>query len=691
MSATPPSPASPTWPRGGWALGAILAAGLLLRLTYLLEILPQPDFDRPQFEAQYHDYWARALLSGDWTPPPGVTDPEIRERPFFRPPGYPYFLALVYALCGPGYLLPRLVQQALGLLNCGLAYILAARAGGRRCGLLTAAFLATSWSLIFSETEWMEPVLLITLLLAALLVLTRAAGGWTVRTAALAGLLLGLAALVRPNALVLVPVVLGWTAGWADDPQRSPHPTRFQRLNFLRSRAWFQPALALLAALSLTLSPAAVRNFWVARDWVLISSNGGINFFVGTHPQSDGVTPGVPELGELTQMTGWDSFDHPKIAAAIARHVGRPLKDSEVSAYFSRRAWSYLRAQPGAVLELLARKFALFWGPAEVSNDRVIAVERETSRTLRLGLDFATILALALVGLSWLGVRQRLPAPAVEAADGASPAVPQRAIFALIALFIAAYSASFLPFFAAARFRVPLIPLLFVFAGWGLAQLWDAVQAHKLRRVGVWLLLFAAIRGVTGIAWVPYTPEREVWHFRRGLLYRDRGDPAQAIAEFQRAVAARPTHAEAQFALADELARAGDLRAAIREYQRTLELLPDSVVVHNNLATALARAGDLPGAIASWERALELAPERLSLLSNLAFALATRTEPRASDRERAVTLAERACALTAHREPALLNTLAIAYEAAGRPADAALARRQAQALGASGVEPPLIK
>ena len=82
-------------PRVRWLLGLILAVGALLRLTYLLEVTRAPDFDTPQFESQYHDYWARALVTGDWTVPEGVTDPEIRQRPYFRPPGYPWFLATV--------------------------------------------------------------------------------------------------------------------------------------------------------------------------------------------------------------------------------------------------------------------------------------------------------------------------------------------------------------------------------------------------------------------------------------------------------------------------------------------------------------------------------------------------------------------------------------------------------------------
>ncbi|MEJ2722497.1 MAG: hypothetical protein P8181_15365, partial [bacterium] len=108
----------PVW--GGWgrvsrrewiALGLILLFGLALRVTYLSEIKNAPAFAYPAYDAAYHDYWARAIDSGDWSPPKFHQDPKIDELPFFRPPGYPYFLAGVYAITGGSYLGARLLQM----------------------------------------------------------------------------------------------------------------------------------------------------------------------------------------------------------------------------------------------------------------------------------------------------------------------------------------------------------------------------------------------------------------------------------------------------------------------------------------------------------------------------------------------------------------------------------------------------
>jgi len=105
-------------------LTAILALGLALRLTYLSSNVHAPDFNSPVLDPQLNDYWARALVTGDWTPPPHAEDPEIRTTPYGRPPGYPWLLAVMYWISDGSYLVPRLVQVCIGLVNILLVFLL---------------------------------------------------------------------------------------------------------------------------------------------------------------------------------------------------------------------------------------------------------------------------------------------------------------------------------------------------------------------------------------------------------------------------------------------------------------------------------------------------------------------------------------------------------------------------------------
>ena len=57
-------------PQGRMSLGvagvlaAILMAGALVRVSYFADLRNDPLFRRPAFDAELHDYWARALVTG---------------------------------------------------------------------------------------------------------------------------------------------------------------------------------------------------------------------------------------------------------------------------------------------------------------------------------------------------------------------------------------------------------------------------------------------------------------------------------------------------------------------------------------------------------------------------------------------------------------------------------------------------
>jgi tetratricopeptide (TPR) repeat protein len=76
--------------------------------------------------------------------------------------------------------------------------------------------------------------------------------------------------------------------------------------------------------------------------------------------------------------------------------------------------------------------------------------------------------------------------------------------------------------------------------------------------------------------------------------------------------------------------------------------------------------------------------------SNLAWLLATLEPTEGGDPVRAVTLAQRACELTGNRVAAYLDTLGVAYAAAGRFSDAIAAAQKAIELANSAGQTQLV-
>jgi len=583
---------------------AILLLGAGLRAVYLHEIADAPWFAAPGFDALYHDYWARGLATGDWTVPRGFDDPHIRTTPYLRPPGYPCFLSTVYRVAGVGPLAPRVVQMLLGLVNCALAFVLAKRWAGQIVALIAAALMAFYWVFVYFEGELLAPVLLVGLVLALLNVLSLWIDRITVTRAVAAGLLTGAAALVRPNVLIFAPVALLWGLWLA---------TRRKQL-----RSAGAALASFVLAVILSVAPAAIRNYRASGDFVLITTNLGINLHIGNNAWTDCVEPRVPELDRVAGVDGWTCFDYPRMVRRLEQELNRPMTHSEVSTYFADKALRYIAGHPLHTLGLMGRKALLFWGPIEISNNKVIHYEREHSPLLRsIPGNFAAVLALAVVGCAmffvhWAGQRRR---------DPPAPARRRYHMTILMLLFVLSYFASYLPFFVAGRYRVAIIPFLLLF---GAYAIWQIARLTRLRRwthAALWLGAVVLLYGLSSRNLAAYQPDQARWHYDCGIAYRSVGDTDHAIEKYRQAVAIDPSHGPALYNLGLALAAQDRLDEAIVQYRRALAIRPDYADAHNNLGNALLRQGKLDEAVEHYHQALQIRPNYALAHRNLGLAL----------------------------------------------------------------------
>lgn len=595
--------------QGDWVvLGVLLLLGLVLRVAYYKEINREPIFSAPISDAAFHDYWARALLSGDWTPPPGEPDPRIQQVPFLRPPGYPYFLAMTYALTGRSVNGARIVQMALGLLNCVLAYFLGRALGNRAIGLILAAFCALYWSFIYYEAELHAPVLIMTVSLCLLLVLHQWARRPVLWRALLAGVLLGVLALIRAESMLFVPVAAGWI--WWVKRRRAGTALPQSRL--------LVPAAAFVLGAVVAIAPATIRNAVVAKEFCLISANGPINLYVGNNETSDGVTTRIPELPELTGSSGWSCFSYDTIVQSLSLREGRTLKYSDASAIFSRKARDFLIEHPGRFLGLTLKRAALFWGPEEVANNKAIKYEKANSAVLRWIPGFPFVFGASLMGLALLLLDRRAAFQDRKRARTAAKDLPS---WVLVGLFVLTGFIALLPFLAAARFRTPYIPFIFLFGAYGLYRLGQMVREKDWKHAG-----FAAGGGVAllllgSLSLAGYKTDQAWWHTDRALAYTRQGMTPQAEQEYNLALIANPGFIDAHVNLASLLAETGRADQALSHYRSVLQHRPTRVDVRHRLGAALIQMGRSKEAVAELREVVRQSPTLLEANFDLGRAL----------------------------------------------------------------------
>jgi len=431
-----------------------------------------------------------------------------------------------------------------------------------------------------------------------------------------AGGLIGVLGLVRPNALILVLPVAWWT-WWVLD-RRSERP------------AALRTVAAVVAGTVLLVSPATIRNYVVARDFVPVSSNGGINMYVGNREGADGqVRITLPGIGTLDTC-----FDHLSIVESVERTVGRPMKHSEVSNYFTGLALDWIRANPGMFVTLLWHKALLFWGPVEVGGNKIAVPERAASAVLsRIPVGFGPPLGFAIVGalMFWWKGRRR----AAAARSGAdSPGRRQRdAAFeagALALALIAAWYASYAPFANLYRYRAPILPFVFLFSGVCVDQTLTLARARDAKKLASWGTVLAVALVASNVNFARYEPNVAQWHFQNGIVMYRLGRLDQAIVEYRKALEINPDYTTVMVDLGAALGTQGRISEALPYLVRAGRELPEKFEAQYNAATVLEMTRDLAGARGFYAAALRLKPGDPNASAGLARveeALGARTAP----------------------------------------------------------------
>jgi len=555
-----------SWP---WFL-AVFAVALAPRIAHVVQIQDSPLIEAPILDEKVHHEWAALFAAGE---PWSVDRATGRALPYFRAPLYVWFLGTVYRIAGvDAALAPRLVQSVLGSLMCGLLFLLGQRLFSRSVGLVAGFAAGLDWILVLFDGELLIVPLIVFLDVALALLLVVAAQKRRPRWWAAAGLVLGVSAIARPNVLLFAPAALVWILQ-------------------LERRAL--PGVAFTLGVLAMVLPVTARNWIVGGDPVLIASQGGVNFFIGNNPMSDGVTAVVPG----TSPDWWEGYD--QTHAMVAADLGRRPKESEVSRWFFAKGREFWREHPGVALRGFARKARFLFNRQEWANNKCLYtfVEEFAPATGWLPVGFWIVGPFGLLGLA-LTLRR------------------SRELFPLWG-FVATYGFSVALFFVNARFRAPLVPFLIVYGAYAAVWMVQRARARDLRALG---LATAALGGLlVAVNWIPErglsAPHRATEDFLGTMANElaNRGETEQALywldrtarsaAEHLTAEDLRPEYAQhLTLILYSTLFRAGNLleaegraQEAVQAYRAMLPYLPPGSLqladIHERLARLLDGLG----------------------------------------------------------------------------------------------------
>jgi len=155
-------------------------------------------------------------------------------------------------------------------------------------------------------------------------------------------------------------------------------------------------------------------------------------------------------------------------------------------------------------------------------------------------------------------------------------------------------------------------------------------------------------------------------HANLGRILLDRGMLREATGHLRTAMELQVENPLGHIDLGDVLLKQGMVDEAVAHFLESLEIDPQLLDARLMLAKALASQGKFAAAVAQLQEATTIAPNNMRPVNDLAWLLAVCPQDNVRNGAKAAQLAERACKVTAHRNPVLLSTLAAAYAEVGK-------------------------
>ncbi len=551
-----------------WLVVILLFAAAMRGLYLFFFQVDDPFFSQLIHDARRYHGWATALLHGEsW-----------ESGPFYQAPLYPYLLSFLYFFFSPNPLVAYLFQALLGLAMIFLVYKVGARAYGERSGLLAAAFAALYGVFLFHETKLLPGSFVAFL---SILIVERMQAAMTSTRAyswMIAGLAVGIGVVASPSLLLLGP--FGMVLLMLKDLRNWMGKTRC--------------VLFFLLGIVLMVAPVTLRNVWTSGEIVLVSTNGGMTFYQGNNPASEG-------LFSAPKGFSGSIFKVRQESRMLAeKETGHAMEESEISRFWFQKGFAFIIENPTKHFWLLSRKASFAVDNYEHALEYSPWLDRNPIRYF-VPLPFAFILGLAVLRLFKRGNFNAEEIP--------------------ILMIILAQGATLLIFYVSSRYRLPLIPALSAMAGAGAITLYDRWR-QALRKVILPGILAVFIVLISFFYMPARTPQ--LYDHQEAMAFCDwawahfkEGKTKESITLYQNAIELDPEYPYAHLDLSKVLSAIGDLEGAEREIRRTLILAPVLAEAHYDLGVLLYEKDDLDAAADAFAKAFRLDPKYSDAGNNL--------------------------------------------------------------------------
>ncbi len=435
----------------------LLGIGLLAFGIRLLFLLERQKTD-PTFYILPHGtdqlnyvFFARGFFRGYW--------PNLTHGPFFHAPFISFYYIVCFLFFGETLMTIRTVTAVISIGSIVLTFLIAARTSNRVVAYIAAVFCAFNGVFILYDTSILIASLVTFLSLLALWLMFKLQERLSLRFAIMLGIILGFTALTRANIFLLMPFLLVWMLVYFPDSVQ-------RKIRYY---------LLICIIMMMLVLPVTLRNYFSNDEHpiVLTNTSGGVTFWIGNNPSSNG------EFG---------------FSKKLERETKKRIK--ETGSFYVDEVIRYIKTHPLDYLKLEYKKLKMFWRGYEIGNLLPYYFLRQHySKILKFPwLNFVLIGPLSIVGM-FLAVKR------------------WRVLFILYG-FVCVQMLTNLIFYTLARYRFPVLPILSVFAAYTCYVISTSIWKRNFTRALLIFLAFVVL--YVGINY-PYAAEIYEQHYHKKM------------------------------------------------------------------------------------------------------------------------------------------------------------------------------
>lgn len=414
---------------------------LILRVTHTYFLLSSPVGNTVVLDSRYYFTEAGRLLGYFSTTQTAVSFMNI---------GYPYVIAMVCAVFGYHTAVVLWMQAITGSFCAAsisaITYLLSKKKSAAVMGGMFYAFYAQA---IFYDGLLLTPSIMNAVLALALFSAVFGTAKERPWWYTVSGFGVGIATLLRANSILLAcawcAVLIVWAYKNSDIPRR------------------YLYAVVFAAGYVLVILPPIMYNGLMHNEWVMVSANSGMNFWVGNNAEATGIYYGPSFVASQSGESEQTAF----LQEARQRTGDSLLTLSASSSFWRREAFGEISKHPAAWLTLLGKKFLYSLNGYEVQTNVAFAFIEDFSPVVRYAsVGFPVLLLLGIPGILFL----------LRAATGLNGW--------LLATFAGVYIATCVIFFVSGEYRHPASIVFCIGAAIFAAELITLMKSSPVEKKG---------------------------------------------------------------------------------------------------------------------------------------------------------------------------------------------------------------